>query len=287
LNRRAIIQAGSIAAVLQSLEPVLAAASESPRMPSLFISHGTPLHAIWDNDYTRGWQALGRSLPRPSAILSLSAHWITRGEILLTAQPSPPVIYDARGFPAPLYQVKYPAPGEPALAAELASSMTLRPASVNADWGYDHGTWVVLSHMFPQADIPVIQLSLDYGMSPQEHFSLGQQLAFLRDRGVLIMGSGQFVHNLRLMGSRTEPVEPYPWAIEFSEVVGGWIDERAFLNVQHFKSLGELAVLAHPTWDHFLPVLNILGTVSPEDGLHWFNRGIMSGSMDMRCLLVG
>jgi len=287
VNRRSIIKAGSIGAVLQSLEPVLAAVKDSVRMPSLFISHGTPLHAIWDNDYTRGWHELGQSLPRPTAIVSLSAHWITRGEILLTAQDMPPVIYDARGFPAPLYEVKYPAPGAPALAGELAGLMTLRPGALNAQWGYDHGTWVVLSHMFPQADVPVIQLSLDYGMSPQEHFALGQQLAFLRDRGVLILGSGQFVHNLRLMGSRTEPVEPYPWAVEFSEIVSSWVEERAFLNVQHFRSLGELAALAHPTWEHFLPLLNILGTVTPEDGLHWFNRGIMSGSMDMRCLLVG
>ena len=284
MKRRTVIQASGMGAVLQALEPVLA--KDAPRMPALFMSHGTPLLAIWDNDYTQGWRELGASLPRPQAILSLSAHWLTRGGVLVTAQERPPVIYDAQGFPPALYEVQYPAPGAPELAAEISQALTLRSA-VNGDWGYDHGTWVVLTHLFPEADIPVIQLSLDYDMSPQDQFALGRQLAFLRERGVLIMGSGQFVHNLRLMGSRTEPVEPYDWAVEFSEIVGNWVQGREFEKVQHYRSLGQLAMLAHPTWDHFIPLLNILGVVDKEDELRWMNRGIMSGSMDMRCLVVG
>jgi len=286
MKRRKIIQASSAGAILALLQPLLGRAQAAERMPALFISHGTPLHAIWDNQYTQGWRELGRVLPRPKAILSLSAHWLSRGEVLVTGQAEPPVIYDARGFPAPLYQVKYPSPGNPALAEELIKGLPEQRIRTSSDWGYDHGTWVVLTHLFPEADIPVIQLSLDYAMPPQEHFALGRQLAFLRERGVLVLGSGQFVHNLPLMGSRTEAVEPYPFAIEFGEIVGKWVEDREFDKVQHFQSLGELARLAHPTWDHFLPLLNVLGTVNDTDSLLWVNRGIMSGSMDMRCLVV-
>lgn len=286
MNRRKIIKAGSAGAIWAALQPLLGKAAEAERMPAVFISHGTPLHAIWDNPYTRGWRELGQALPRPKAILSLSAHWLTRGEVLVTGQANPPVIYDARGFPAPLYQVTYPSPGDPGLAAELVTRLPEQDVRPSSDWGYDHGTWVVLTHLFPEADIPVLQLSLDYDMSPSEHFLLGRQLAFLRERGVLVLGSGQFVHNLPLMGSRTEEVEPYPFAVEFGEIVGKWVEDREFDKVRHFQSLGELARLAHPTWDHFLPLLNVLGMVRDADSLLWLNRGIMSGSMDMRCLVV-
>lgn len=286
MNRRTIIKAGSAGAVLSVLQPVLGNAAATARMPALYISHGTPLHAIWDNQYTRGWRELGPTLPRPKAILSISAHWITRGEVLVSGQAAPPVIYDVRGFPAPLYQVKYPSPGDPTLAATLVTEVSGRKILTSDAWGYDHGSWAVLTHLFPVADIPVIQLSIDYGMTPAQHFELGQQLAFLRERGVLLMGSGQFVHNLPLMGSRTEEVPPYPFAVEFGDVVGKWIEERDFVKVQRFQSLGELARLAHPTWDHFLPLLSVLGTVDAVDSLSWVNRGIMSGSMDMRCLVV-
>lgn len=286
MNRRSIIKAGTAGAVFGALQPVLGNAAETARMPALYISHGTPLHAIWDNQYTQGWRALGPTLPRPKAILSISAHWITRGEVLVSGQAAPPVIYDVRGFPAPLYEVKYPSPGDPALAALLSAEVSRQKILTSDAWGYDHGTWAVLTHLFPDADIPVIQLSIDYAMTPAQHFELGEQLAFLRERGVLLMGSGQFVHNLPLMGSRTEEVAPYPFAVEFGEIVGKWIEERDFVKVQRFQSLGELARLAHPTWDHFLPLLSILGTVDAADNLHWVNRGIMSGSMDMRCLVV-
>src|SRR5690606_3341766 len=275
---------GGAGAVLSALEPLLAQSKEpSARMPALFVSHGTPLHAIWENDYTRGWAALGKALPRPKVILSLSAHWITRGGVYVTGNPIPQVVYDVRGFPAELYETRYETVGDPRLAAEIVSRIKSTPALTNEQWGYDHGTWVVLTHMYPEADIPVIQLSINYGMPPEQHFALGQELAFLRERGVLVMGSGQFVHNLPLMGSRTEEVEPYPFAIEFGETVGAWVEERDFRKVVNFQSLGELASLAHPTYDHFLPLISTLGLVDDKDELSWLNQGIMSGSMDMRC----
>ena len=287
MSRRRILKASSAGAVLAALEPRLgSAAVETETMPALFVSHGTPMLAVWDNDYTRGWAELGASLPRPKAILSISAHWITQGGVYLTGNPDPRVIYDMRGFPPELYEVEYEAVGDLALARELAGRITTTPALTNDQWGYDHGTWVVLKHMYPHADIPVIQLSINYAMAPERHFALGRELAFLRERGVLILGSGQFVHNLRMMGSRTEEVEPYPWAVEFSETVGGWVDQRDFGKVVDFQTLGPLAQLAHPTYDHFLPLLSVLGAASGADELRWINRGIMSGSMDMRCLVV-
>lgn len=287
LSRRNILKATGAGAVLSSLETTLGMAAEpTPRMPAVFVSHGTPLHAIWENQYTRGWASLGQELPRPKAILSVSAHWITQGGIYVTGNADPEVVYDARGFPPELYEVKYAARGNPDLAADIVSRISTTRAMTNAQWGYDHGTWVVLTHMYPAADIPVIQLSINYAMPPDQHFELGRELAFLRDRGVLILGSGQFVHNLRMMGSRTEEVPPYPWAEEFGELVGGWVEARDFDRVVAFQDLGELASLAHPTYDHFLPLLTVLGATSERDDLSWINRGIMSGSMDMRSLVV-
>lgn len=287
LSRRNILKASGAGAVLSSLESSLGMAAEpTPRMPAVFVSHGTPLHAIWENQYTRGWASLGQELPRPKAILSVSAHWITQGGIYVTGNADPEVVYDAKGFPPELYEVKYAARGNPDLAADIVSRINTTRAMTNGQWGYDHGTWVVLTHMYPAADIPVIQLSINYAMPPHQHFELGRELAFLRDRGVLILGSGQFVHNLRMMGSRTEEVPPYPWAEEFGEVVGGWVEARDFDRVVAFQELGELASLAHPTHDHFLPLLTVLGATSERDDLSWINRGIMSGSMDMRSLVV-
>lgn len=287
MSRRKILKATGAGAVMAALEPGLVrGAVKTEPMPALFISHGTPMLALWDNEYTRGWARLGRDLPRPRAILSISAHWITQGGIYVTGNADPQVIYDMRGFPNELYQVRYEAVGDRALAEEIAGRITTTPALTNDQWGYDHGTWVVLRHMYPEADIPVIQLSINYAMPPEQHFALGRELAFLRERGVLILGSGQFVHNLRMMGSRTEEVEPYPWALEFSETVGGWVDRRDFGQVVDFQKLGSLAELAHPTYDHFLPLLTVLGAVADSDELRWLNRGIMSGSMDMRCLVA-
>lgn len=288
-KRRDILKATGAGVLLSALEPSLAKEEGGDsRMPMLYISHGTPLLALWDNVYTRGWAQLGKSLPRPKAILSISAHWLTRGGIYVTGQNEPQVIYDMRGFPPELYQVKYGASGNRELAGEIASSIQVTRALTNDQWGYDHGTWVVLHHMYPAADIPVIQLSINYDMPLQQQFELGRELAFLRERGVLILGSGQFVHNLRLMGSRTEEVEPYDWAEEFSSVVGGWVMDRDFKRLINYQQeLGQLATLAHPSNDHFLPLFPVLGAAGEGEAMRWVNEGIMSGSMDMKCLVVG
>jgi 4,5-DOPA dioxygenase extradiol len=184
------------------------------RMPALFVGHGSPTSAISPNLWTRAWSDIGSHVPRPNAILSISAHWITNGGMLVTASPRPQMNYDMGGFPPEMYQLKYPAPGNPALAKEIESSLQKTiPVRGDSTWGFDHGTWLILRYMFPKADIPLIQLSIDYSKPPAFHFDLARQLQPLRDKGVLIVGSGNIVHNLREM-VRTD-VKPFDWAVEF------------------------------------------------------------------------
>lgn len=255
-------------------------------MPAVFIGHGTPLNALWDNEFTRRWAELGRTLPEPAAIVVVSAHWVTRGGAYVTAGAHPKVVYDMGGFPAKLYEVKYPAPGSPELAAELARTLETTHVELNGDWGFDHGTWSVLVHMYPRADIPVLQLSLDYSLPPERHLELGRELAFLRDRNVLLLGSGQIVHNLGLAGSRIEDVPPYEWAVEFDSIVKGAIEARDFAKAARLDGLGRLAHIAHPTYEHYLPLLYVLGAARSDDDLSWVCEGIVSGCHDMRSLLV-
>ena len=257
------------------------------RMPVVYISHGTPMNALWDNAFTRAWASLGQTLPRPEAIVSISAHWVTRGASGVTDNARPRMIYDMRGFPDPLYQVTYDAPGDPALAAELAARIRTGTVVASGDWGFDHGTWSVLKHMYPRADIPVIQLSINDDLTPRQHLDMGRELAYLRTRGVLILASGQFVHNLReASGIEPDGVAPYDWAVEFGTAVDGWIQARDFEAVADFNSLGALATRAHPTDEHFLPLLYALGASTDEDRLDWVVEGIVNGCHDMRSLLI-
>ena len=255
--------------------------------PAAFISHGTPLNAIWDNTFTRAWGELGRRLGRFEAIVCVSAHWLTLQGAQVTSGSEPRTIYDMGGFPDELYRVRYPAPGDDTLAAELAARIATTQVVPSAAWGYDHGTWSVLVHMYPAADIPVIQLSIDYALPPSSHLALGRELRFLRDRNVLLLGSGQFVHNLREAGARgDERMRPYDWAVEFDRIVSGWVEARNFEAVADFQSLGELAVRSHPSYEHFLPLLYVLGASDASDRLEWVTEGIVSGCHDMRSLLV-
>jgi len=254
-------------------------------MPAVFISHGTPLNALLDNRFTRAWSAFGHDLGACEAIVCVSAHWVTQGMSCVSAGAEPPTIYDMRGFPDALYRIVYPARGHTELATELVERI---PGVVlSSDWGYDHGTWSVLVHMLPRADVPVIQLSIDYALPPARHLALGRELAFLRDRKVLLLGSGQFVHNLAEAGPRTDhEMVPYDWAVEFDTIVSGWIDAGDFGRVANFESLGALAERAHPTYEHFLPLLYVLGASTDEDRLRWLTEGIVSGCHGMRSLVV-
>jgi 4,5-DOPA dioxygenase extradiol len=265
--------------------------AKSPRMPVLFLGHGSPMNAIEDNEYRRSWQALGAEFgtryPRPQLILCISAHWITRGW-WLTGMDRPKTIHDFGGFPQALFDQQYPAPGAPAAAFAISRGIAAPPVGLDKEeWGYDHGTWSVLKPMFPQADIPVIQLSMDYSRPPAEHYALGQQLKALRERGVLVVGSGNIVHNLRLTRRGASSIQAYDWAIEFDKVVAGQLQQGQLQALSGFQSMGTVAQMAHPTWDHFLPLLHAAGAADAKDPVRFFNANYQSASISMRSVVWG
>lgn len=277
-------EASAAAAGLQAL-------GRSPRMPVLFLGHGSPMNAIEDNEFRRAWQALGaefgRAWPRPQLILCISAHWLTRGWYL-TAMAQPRTIHDFGGFPQALFDQQYPAPGAPAVARQIAEGIRQPQVGLDAqEWGLDHGTWSVLKPMFPQADIPVLQLSMDYARPPAEHFALGQQLKSLRERGVLIVGSGNIVHNLRAVQRGAGPTQAYPWAFEFDAKTAQLLEKGALAELAGFQALGQLAQLAHPTHDHYLPLLHAAGAVDPGEKMRFFNDRFQAGSISMRSVVWG
>lgn len=263
------------------------------RMPVLFVGHGSPMNAIEDNRWRQSWQALGRELlarPQPPRlILCISAHWLTPGW-QLTAMDKPRTIHDFGGFPQALFDQQYPAPGAPE-AARFISASVLQPGSGLplaldvADWGLDHGAWSVLKPMFPAADIPVIQLGMDAGRPASEHFAIGQQLAALRERGVLIVGSGNTVHNLRTMRRDAADNQAYDWAIEFDRITAEHIAQRRLPSLCDFQQLGAVAQMAHPTWEHYLPLLYAAGAVHAEDQPRFFNEGFQGASISMRSVV--
>ena len=242
---------------------------KTARMPVLFLGHGSPMNAIEDNEYRRSWQALGAEFgtqyPKPHLILCISAHWLTRG-YWLTGMAQPKTIHDFGGFPQALFAQQYPVPGAPQAASEISRALSQPggPAPVGldmAEWGLDHGSWGVLKPMFPSADIPVVQLSMDYSRPASEHFAIGQQLKALRDHGVLIVGSGNLVHNLRAAKFGPGSHKAYDWAIEFDSVIGGQMQSGNLASLQDFHKLGDVAKLAHPSHEHYLPLLYAAGAL--------------------------
>lgn len=254
--------------------------------PALFLGHGSPMLAIEPGPYPDAWSRLGRALPRPRAILAVSAHWYTRGTAV-TAMPRPKTIHDFYGFPEALYQVQYPAPGEPALAQRVRE--LLAPAPVHADegeWGLDHGTWAVLRHLYPAADIPVVQLSIDGTLPHAAHLELGRRLVALRSEGVLVLGSGNVVHNLRAL-DRAGSGRGDERTVAFD----GWVRERALAGdhaaLADFASQGELARWAVPTPEHYLPLLYVLGTRQAGEAVSFPVEGYDLGALSMLSVQVG
>lgn len=267
---------------LPSLKP-------SPRMPVLFIGHGSPMNAIGDNRWRRTWQALGAefgtSLPAPQLILCISPHWITRGW-WLGGMASPRTIHDFGGFPQALFDQKYPAPGAPAFARELSRAIFQPALQVDdGEWGLDHGSWSVLKPMFPQARIPVVQLSIDYNRPPAEHFALGRQLKALRNRGVLIVGSGNIVHNLPMVRRDSADGQAYDWAQEFDQLVKARVEKGDLASLPNFLSWGPSARLAQPTHDHYLPLLHAAGAVEAGEPLRFLNDSFQMASLSMRSMV--
>ena len=267
----------------------LASLKKSPRMPVLFVGHGSPMNAIEDNTYRRSWQALGSEFgahyPQPQLILCISAHWLTRGW-WLTGMDKPKTIHDFGGFPQALFDQQFPAPGAPATAADISAALRQPPVGLDmTEWGFDHGTWSVLKPMFPKADIPVVQLSMDYSRPPAEHLALGQQLKGLRERGVLIVGSGNIVHNLRAVNMSANAMQAYDWALEFDKVTADLIQKGDVSALADFLKLGAVARQAHPTHDHYLPLLYAAGAVSAKEDVKFFNANFQAASISMRSIV--
>jgi 4,5-DOPA dioxygenase extradiol len=262
----------------------------SPRMPVLFLGHGSPMNAIEDNEYRRAWQALGaefgRSLPRPQMILCISAHWLTHGW-WMTGMQQPKTIHDFGGFPRELFAQQYPAPGAPEAVREISGAFNEPPVGIDDSWGLDHGAWSVLKPMFPQADIPVVQLSMDYARPPEEHYALAQQLKALRDRGVLIVGSGNIVHNLRAMRRDAANDQAYDWTLEFDAHTAQRVKKGELKALTEFQQLGQLAQLAHPTYDHYLPLLYAAGAADGNEPVRFFSEGYQGASIAMRSIVWG
>jgi 4,5-DOPA dioxygenase extradiol len=250
-------------------------------MPAVFIGHGSPENALEENAFTRGWKALARSLPRPKAILAISAHWLTEGTAV-TAMAAPRTIHDFYGFPPALYEIDYPCPGSPDLAARIRKAVQTVKVQPDAEWGLDHGTWSVLANMFPQPDVPVVQLSLDYYLPPEKQYQIGRELASLREEGVLILGSGNLVHNLTAIDFHAAP---FPWALDFDHFVEDALARRDGDALMRFHERRS-ARMAHPTVDHFLPLLYVLGASEGETPRQ-FNEGFFAGSVGMRCAAFG
>ena len=252
------------------------------KMPALFVGHGSPTNAIEDNEFSRSWADVGRAIPTPSAILCISAHWETVGTCV-TAMESPETIHDFYGFPRSLHEMRYPAPGSPSLAQRVRESVETADVRLAHDWGLDHGAWSVLCSMFPAAAIPVVQLSLDRTKDAAFHYALGRELRALRRQGILILGSGNIVHNLGLIRWRDTA---YDWAVEFDEAMKRSILSRDHDAVVRYGGLGRTARLSVPTTEHFLPLLYVLA-LQDDDAVGFFTEKVTLGSISMRSLRIG
>ena len=255
-----------------------------PRMPVIFFGHGSPMNALERNRYTEAWQKLGESVPRPRAILSVSAHWYTQGTAV-TAVEQPKTIHDFYGFPQALFDIQYPAPGDPRLAARVHGLLAPVDVQMDRSWGLDHGTWSVLKHAYPDADIPVVQLSLDGTQPPALHYEIGKRLAPLRDEGVLVIGSGNVVHNLRLMKRGGGPA--FDWAVRFNEKVRDALASRDHPALIDFERLGEDARLSVPTPEHYLPLLYFAALQGKDETVSFAVDGYDLGSISMLTAVAG
>jgi 4,5-DOPA dioxygenase extradiol len=256
------------------------------RMPVIFVGHGSPMNALASNQYTDGWRALGSSLPTPRAILCVSAHWYVPGSAV-TAMARPRTIHDFGGFPRELFQVAYPAPGSPELAQHVARPLSPLPVEQDLRWGLDHGTWSVLVHLYPDAAIPVVQLSIDATLGPAAHFEIAGRLAPLRDAGVLILGSGNIVHNLPAYAWGDDSAPPHDWALRFESRARELLAHGEFAPLVDYESMGRDALLSAPTPEHYLPLLYVIAQRQPHEPVSFPVQGFDGGSISMLCVRIG
>jgi len=255
-------------------------------LPAIFFGHGNPMNALLSNSYTQGWRRIGVGTPRPKAILSISAHWFVPGTGV-TVSTSPRTIHDFGGFPKELYQVHYPAPGDPELARRVQQILRPLPVALDNLWGLDHGTWSVLLHVYPDADIPIVQLSIDETKPPAFHFEVGRKLAPLRDEGVLIVGSGNIVHNLHAYAWGRHMPDPYDWAVRFEADAKQMMVAGEYKPLLDYEKLGPEAMLSIPTPDHYLPLLYVLATRQAGEVTTFPIEGVDGGSISMLTVQVG
>ena len=257
-------------------------------MPSIFIGHGSPMNGIENNEFSNHWKEIGKNIHQPTAVLVISAHWFTSGT-QITSMDFPKTIHDFSGFPDDLYQIQYPAPGDVMLANEAANLIQSTTVQLTHEWGLDHGAWTVLRHMYPEANIPVIQMSIDYTKDARFHYLLGKELFQLRKKGVLILGSGNIVHNLRLVAwdKLHQTNYGFDWAISISNLFKHHIAEGHHNALIEYQKLGKEAIMAVPTPEHYLPLLYVLGLQTQKDSISFFNDKHIGGSLTMTSLLVG
>lgn len=261
---------------------------QDEKMPVLFVGHGSPMNAIEDNEFSQRWEKMGREIPVPKAVLCISAHWLTQGTAV-TAMEHPQTIHDFGGFPKALFDVEYPAPGSRELAEETQKLVVKTNVDLDHDWGLDHGTWSVVKRMYPQANVPVIQLSIDYNKPAQYHYDLGKELAALRKKGVLIIGSGNMVHNLRMVAwdKMNEPEYGFDWAIEMNTTFKKYISEGNHQPLIDYEKLGAAAKLAIPTPDHYYPLMYALALQEKNEQPMFFNDKAVAGSLTMTSVKFG
>ena len=255
-------------------------------IPAIFFGHGNPMNAVTSNTWTEGWRRIGEQVTRPKVILSISAHWYAPGTGV-TVSTAPRTIHDFGGFPAELYRVRYPAPGDPVLASRVQGLLAPLDVALDDSWGLDHGTWSVLKHAWPAADVPVVQLSIDESRPAAFHFDVGGRLAPLRDEGVLIIGSGNLVHNLHAYAWGRHARDPYDWAVRFESAARDFMLAGDFEPLVNYEALGKDALLSIPTPDHYLPLLYVLGCRQQGDGIGFPVEGVDGGSISMLSVQVG
>jgi len=270
---------------LKHLHKLSGSYSPTDKMPVLFLGHGSPMNAIQETEFSKGWKTIGQSLPRPNAIICISAHWETKGTFV-TAMEKPKTIHDFGGFPQELFDVQYPAPGSPQTAMDTKNSITKTEVGMDQQWGLDHGCWSVVKHLYPKADIPVIQLSLDYTKGPQYHYELAKELSGLRKKGILIIGSGNMVHNLGIIDWQHQDTG-FDWAIEANTTMKNLITNGDFTPLINYSAQGKAFQLSIPTPEHYLPLLYTLGLKEEKEDLSFFNDKTVMGSISMTSVMIG
>lgn len=273
---------------LNDLSKMSASMENTPKMPVLFLGHGSPMNAIEENEFVQGFRKVATQIPEPKAIVCISAHWETNGTFV-TAMQNPPTIHDFGGFPQALFDVQYPAPGSPELAVRTKELIHSTNVVLDQSWGLDHGAWSVIRHLYPNANIPVIQMSIDYNKVPKYHYELGQQIKLLREKGILIIGSGNMVHNLRMVDWRNINISGsgYDWAIEADEKMKKFILDQNHTALINFRSQGRVFDLAIPTPEHYLPLLYVLGLKDSDESVSLFNDNTLGGSLSMTSVKIG